>query len=408
MRQVDMTLAPIRTPLSASASPKGDQTAAAVSFTDILATLASFPLQMPADSQSSMNIGEEVPLELDAALLEDDSAESILVFLESLSELLSPVNYLMGAQIQQTDSESDESRDSLKNNLLESEISEDDLHKVLSKLTDWMEKIKVSEGKLPQDLQQTMQRLLPLVQSNEGATLANSDSVPQAEMSGKSPEQLLGLLLPLLKESEETSTISSKTTSEEGANLELRSHYPLAPMSVLRHQVLAPPIATVASNPIIHSEQLLPEMTEFFVSKVQIVRAEGFTDARLTLFPEQLGQLDVKISLHQGQLTAQFVAENAFGRDLLESNLNSLRAALQQHGLQVDKLEVVESKDASSFLNQQEKPRDQTGGFKKPKQQSSLASLERTSTDPSLTPYERTFSYGGGLLTDNKKIDFSA
>lgn len=53
--------------------------------------------------------------------------------------------------------------------------------------------------------------------------------------------------------------------------------------------------------------------------------------------------MDVKITMQNGHLVAQFMTEHAGAKDLLEQQMNQLRAALQSQGLQVEKLEVTQN-----------------------------------------------------------------
>ncbi|GAB2721930.1 flagellar hook-length control protein FliK [Paenibacillus thermoaerophilus] len=75
-------------------------------------------------------------------------------------------------------------------------------------------------------------------------------------------------------------------------------------------------------------------------------------EARISLTPQHLGHVDVKITIHHGQLVAQFVADNPASREMLESQLSTLRAALNSQGILVEKLEVVQSGAASANLFQ--------------------------------------------------------
>jgi flagellar hook-length control protein FliK len=82
----------------------------------------------------------------------------------------------------------------------------------------------------------------------------------------------------------------------------------------------------------------------------------GLSEAKITLIPEHLGQLQVKIAMQNGQLTAQLMAETTVARDLLENQLPQLRAALQSQGIQVEKLEVTyhNSQLESGFFQQRD------------------------------------------------------
>lgn len=97
-------------------------------------------------------------------------------------------------------------------------------------------------------------------------------------------------------------------------------------------------------------EQFAKEMSGFVVSKLDIVKLHGMTEATITLFPEHLGQVDVKITMQNGHLIAQFATEHAFAKDSLEQQMNQLRSALQSQGIQVERLEVTQNTSLSSHM----------------------------------------------------------
>jgi flagellar hook-length control protein FliK len=68
--------------------------------------------------------------------------------------------------------------------------------------------------------------------------------------------------------------------------------------------------------------------------------------AEISLEPPTLGKLHVSISLDNGSLTAHFRAANESVRDLLNSNLDKLKGALESQGVAVDRLAVNASPDA--------------------------------------------------------------
>lgn len=95
-------------------------------------------------------------------------------------------------------------------------------------------------------------------------------------------------------------------------------------------------------------QQFAREMTQFVVNKLDIIRQQGFTEARISLNPEHLGQVDIRISIQNGQLVAQFMAQKSDAKDLLDQQMSQLRTALQGQGLQVEKLEVTQSSQSPS------------------------------------------------------------
>jgi len=60
----------------------------------------------------------------------------------------------------------------------------------------------------------------------------------------------------------------------------------------------------------------------------------------LRLDPPELGQLRVDIRMHDQMLLLRFQAETQAGHDALQMRLTDLRIALQQHGIQLDRVEV--------------------------------------------------------------------
>ncbi|WP_066321048.1 flagellar hook-length control protein FliK [Bacillus sp. FJAT-29814] len=73
-------------------------------------------------------------------------------------------------------------------------------------------------------------------------------------------------------------------------------------------------------------------------------------EAKFSLTPEHLGEIDVKITIQKGQVFAQITAETAHGKEMLESQVSLLRTALQQQGLQVDKIEIAQSQSSGQML----------------------------------------------------------
>jgi flagellar hook-length control protein FliK len=97
-------------------------------------------------------------------------------------------------------------------------------------------------------------------------------------------------------------------------------------------------------------ENFAKEMSGFLVNKLEIVNLKGVSEARISLYPEHLGQVDVRITMQNGQLTAQFMTEHAFAKESLEQQIAQLRSALQSQGLQVNKLEVTQNTSLSSHM----------------------------------------------------------
>lgn len=95
------------------------------------------------------------------------------------------------------------------------------------------------------------------------------------------------------------------------------------------------------------------DMTKFIVkSFVLESTSDGLTEAKISLHPQHLGQVDVKLTMHNGQLVAHFMADSLAGKEMLENQLAQLRTTLQNQGIQVEKLEVSQSQGLQSGMFQ--------------------------------------------------------
>jgi flagellar hook-length control protein FliK len=105
-------------------------------------------------------------------------------------------------------------------------------------------------------------------------------------------------------------------------------------------------------------QQFAEQMGKYLVKQFVLTQGNGTHEARISLHPEHLGQVDIKIIIHNGQLTARFVTENGAARDLLDHQMSQLRNALQGQGLQVERMEVVQqpsTTDSASFFQQNQR-----------------------------------------------------
>ena len=95
------------------------------------------------------------------------------------------------------------------------------------------------------------------------------------------------------------------------------------------------------------------EVSEWIGSQFRVSNGDfGTTEAKLSLYPEHLGQLEIKVTSQQGQISAQFITDSMIGKEALERKIHDLTQALQQQGLIVNKLDVVYQTSPSVDTNQ--------------------------------------------------------
>jgi len=82
----------------------------------------------------------------------------------------------------------------------------------------------------------------------------------------------------------------------------------------------------------------------------------------LKLKPEHLGQVEVKLTMQNGQLAATITADSAMAKEALEANLPTLRLNLQSQGVAVERLVVSQQTNGQPSGFEQDGRRQQQAG----------------------------------------------
>ncbi|AEI44338.1 flagellar hook-length control protein FliK [Paenibacillus mucilaginosus] len=189
----------------------------------------------------------------------------------------------------------------------------------------------------------------------------------------------------------------------ETASAELGTQPPVTVQDLMKQLQSGQPVSKV---PVLQmpAETFPDDMTQFVVNSFLMdTGADGITEAKLSLYPQHLGHVEVKLTMQNGQLIAQFAADHAAGKDMLESQLAQLRQSLQSHGIQVEKLEVTQSSSAQGFQSGmfQEKGQGQQPQSRQNQKAASarIAALEGESyaEDPASNP-ARPARTGSGMI----------
>jgi hypothetical protein len=85
---------------------------------------------------------------------------------------------------------------------------------------------------------------------------------------------------------------------------------------------------------------LHPELVDRIVERAVLGVREGQREIRIDLKPEFLGQVRLHISTDHQQVMVRMVAENSVAKEIIESNMPQLRAALQNQGLEIGKFDI--------------------------------------------------------------------
>jgi len=93
---------------------------------------------------------------------------------------------------------------------------------------------------------------------------------------------------------------------------------------------------------------------EQIVRRAVILGRDGQHEARIDLKPEFLGHVRMQVITENQQVTVKILTEFGFVKDMIENNIQQLKADLQQQGLNVDKVDVSVSRDADGNKHFQE------------------------------------------------------
>lgn len=102
-------------------------------------------------------------------------------------------------------------------------------------------------------------------------------------------------------------------------------------------------------NTTVTVTQFEQDITKFMESAVRVENLGDGVEATFSLSPEHLGNVDVKLSIIDGNVTAEFFTSTVSGRELLEFNVQALRTALETQGFQVEKINISQQ-NLSSFM----------------------------------------------------------
>ena len=93
------------------------------------------------------------------------------------------------------------------------------------------------------------------------------------------------------------------------------------------------------------------------VKSIRLQWSGGLGEARVTLRPEYLGEVVASVKVEQGVVTATLRADTPEVRRWMESHTATLRDALVEHGLRLDRLTVAEPERQETPGDRHSRPR---------------------------------------------------
>ena len=120
---------------------------------------------------------------------------------------------------------------------------------------------------------------------------------------------------------------------------------------------------TVLPSGVVVQDQ---EVLQQFVERFQLSRRDADTKIQLKLHPAELGEMKIDLTVKEGSIRANVVAQSQHVQQILERNLTKLKSTLEQQGFNVEEITVTttsEMVDSSDLFNQQLPNRDFSSFF---------------------------------------------
>ncbi|MGF9890037.1 flagellar hook-length control protein FliK [Priestia megaterium] len=129
------------------------------------------------------------------------------------------------------------------------------------------------------------------------------------------------------------------------------------------------------------SSNLVNELEKIW-SKASFSTEEGTSKLFIKLFPKQLGAISIEMLQKDSETVARIVVSSAKTKELLDSNLSTLRHGLASQHVSIDKIDVLLSEQAMSYNNEndQQKERQEKEAFKKEEEDQDPQQLEESAS----------------------------
>lgn len=139
------------------------------------------------------------------------------------------------------------------------------------------------------------------------------------------------------------------------------------------------------------------EIANQIMEQIKITIRPEQTNMELQLNPEHLGRVNLTVTEKEGMMTAQFTTQTEVAKEAIESQIASLREALQNQGIKVEAIEVTVSE--FGFERDRQSEQNGNGEPEKRRKSGSFAVEEPEEAAPKMADY---------LNVTDSSVDYSA
>jgi flagellar hook-length control protein FliK len=154
-----------------------------------------------------------------------------------------------------------------------------------------------------------------------------------------------GLFKELLTDNlEKDNSNNPGNKNNSGQNNNFNSPFSLNNVQVLKAETSAP----ASTNTPVNYSSVLKQVSE----KINYSLNKGEPRVTIQLNPRALGQVNVDLSMKNNQLQAIIFADSVQAKNILESNINQLKIALEGNNIEIDKVSVFVGNEENNFASQ--------------------------------------------------------
>lgn len=144
-------------------------------------------------------------------------------------------------------------------------------------------------------------------------------------------------------------------------------------LNQLTAQVTTPTATTTLPSGVVVQDQ---EVIQQLVERFQVNRRQLDSKIQLKLHPVELGKMEIDLTVKEGSIRANVVAQSQHVQEILERNIAKLKSVLEEQGFNVEDITITSSsesvgefdqfeqqlphRDASNFLAQNDRSETQT------------------------------------------------
>ena len=174
-------------------------------------------------------------------------------------------------------------------------------------------------------------------QRSNGANVENSTQLSGNTVSQQQEASGISLEPMNLEENSQALTATTATDTTKAGQAAGRTE-PIVPTATVR-----------MSN-------LIEELGEVLRSTFRLNGTGEGTQIKVSIFPQHLGHLDIRITELNGKIAAQIFTSSLVTKEVLDLQVNQLRNSLLQQGVTVDKIEITQQHSSQSFGQQHAHP----------------------------------------------------